>query len=102
MDNKGNIEQVYSGKEADARVDNAFGAVFAGRGQAVLFGSVDGCVLVWDRKKGHVVYGMDHGEGMVTQDYMVFLSHYCCYPGDLIQAVAVSMNASSDTVHPDC
>ena len=56
------VELVYN-LEADA--NTAFGAVFASRGHAVLFGSVEGCVLVWDQKKGSVVYGLDHGKGMV-------------------------------------
>jgi len=64
-DNKGNVEQVYYNKDTEARTNTAFGAVFASRGQAILFGSLEGCVLVWDQKKGSVVYGLEHGEGMV-------------------------------------
>ena len=53
----------YSCKETQAHPDSGFGAVFATQGQAVLFGSVEGCVLVWDRKKGAIVYGLAHDEG---------------------------------------
>jgi hypothetical protein len=40
-----------------------FPAVFATNGQAVLYGTVNGCALVWDRKKGAIVYGLKHPEG---------------------------------------
>jgi hypothetical protein len=61
-DNKGSVEHSYSCKEIEAR-PNGFGAVFATQGQAVLFGSVEGCVLVWDKDKGAIVYGLAHEEG---------------------------------------
>ncbi|KAF8061660.1 WD40-repeat-containing domain protein [Lyophyllum atratum] len=66
-DNKGSVEQIYSCKETEARPSGGFGAVFATEGQAVLFGSVDGCALVWDRKKGTIVYGLEHDEDDVIQ-----------------------------------
>jgi hypothetical protein len=62
-DKKGSVERSYSCKETEARPNGGFGAVFATQGQAVLYGSVEGCVLVWDRKKGAVVYGLAHEEG---------------------------------------
>lgn len=62
-DNKGAIEQSYSCKETEARPNGGFGATFATQGQAILFGNVEGCVLVWDRKKGAIVYGLEHEEG---------------------------------------
>lgn len=62
-DNKGSIEQSYSSADTERNVAG-FGAIFATKGQAILFGSVDGCVLVWDRKKGTVVYGLEHEEGV--------------------------------------
>lgn len=62
-DKKGSVELSYSCKETEAHPDGGFGAVFATQGQAVLFGSVEGCVLVWDRKKGAIVYGLAHEEG---------------------------------------
>lgn len=62
-DKKGSVELSYSCKETEARPNSGFGAVFATQGQAVLFGCVEGCVLVWDRKKGAIVYGLAHEEG---------------------------------------
>jgi len=44
-------------------MNGGFGAVFATQGQAILFGSVEGCALVWDMKKGVIVYGLEHEEG---------------------------------------
>jgi len=66
-DNRGSIEQSYSCQETEARPNGAFGAVFATEGQAVLFGSVEGCVLVWDRKRGAIVYGLEHDEDEIIQ-----------------------------------
>ena len=63
LDKKGQVERTYSCTETEARPNGGFGAFFATEGQAILFGSVDGCVLVWDRKKGAVVYGLEHEEG---------------------------------------
>ncbi|KAJ6606345.1 hypothetical protein DFH09DRAFT_896185, partial [Mycena vulgaris] len=46
--------------------DGALGAIFSTQGQAVLFGAVEGCLLVWDTQKGAVVYGMEHEEGEIA------------------------------------
>ena len=64
-DSKGKIEQVYAIKDEDIapKMHHEFGAVFANQGQTVLFGSTNGCVLVWDKSKGNVVCGLDHCEG---------------------------------------
>jgi hypothetical protein len=63
-DYKGKIEQAYAIKDSDTPQTNYdFGAVFSSGGQAVLFGNMDGCVLVWDKDKGDVVVGLDHGKG---------------------------------------
>jgi hypothetical protein len=35
-------------------------------GQAVVSGVSNGSVLVWDRKKGNMVYGLKHGTGEVN------------------------------------
>ncbi|KAG6873364.1 hypothetical protein C0995_016473 [Termitomyces sp. Mi166 len=68
-ENKGDIEQSFSFREQETRgsqssssLPGGFGAVFATEGQAVLFGSLEGCVLVWDRKKAVIVYGLEHEE----------------------------------------
>lgn len=57
------MEQSYACKETELRPTGGFGALFATRGQAILFGSVEGCVLVWDKKKAAIVYGLEHEEG---------------------------------------
>ncbi|GJE88033.1 WD40-repeat-containing domain protein [Phanerochaete sordida] len=60
----GNVEQAYSSKDADVQSSAAydFGALFAARGAALLFGSMHGCVMVWDRASGAIVHGLNHGE----------------------------------------
>ncbi|KAJ7677277.1 hypothetical protein B0H17DRAFT_1079814 [Mycena rosella] len=47
--------------------DGGLGAIFATQGQAVVFGAVEGSLLVWDTHKGAVVYGMEHAEGDLIQ-----------------------------------
>ncbi|EDR10889.1 uncharacterized protein LACBIDRAFT_293378 [Laccaria bicolor S238N-H82] len=59
---KGTLDQNYTCKELDGESGNAFGPVFATKGQAILFANIEGCVLVWDRKKGAIVYGLEHDE----------------------------------------
>ncbi|KAL0947583.1 hypothetical protein HGRIS_013672 [Hohenbuehelia grisea] len=66
-ENKGKIMQTYACKDHDLRPDPGFGAKFAANDQAVVFGDVDGCVLVWDKARSKVVYGLDHGEDEVIQ-----------------------------------
>ncbi|KAH7890050.1 WD40-repeat-containing domain protein [Phlebopus sp. FC_14] len=60
MDHKGKIEQVYVMNAESGVV--AFGAKFANCCRMVLFGSIDSNLLVWDRVKGGVVCGLDHGD----------------------------------------
>ncbi|KAJ6620317.1 hypothetical protein B0H10DRAFT_2022290 [Mycena sp. CBHHK59/15] len=57
---KRRVQQSYLSKEIPTETGGGFGAVFATQGQAVLFGTVEGCVLVWDKAKGAIVYGMEH------------------------------------------
>ncbi|KAJ7491170.1 hypothetical protein FB451DRAFT_1023316, partial [Mycena latifolia] len=57
---------VQSYLDQDLR-DGALGAVFSAQGQAVLFGTVEGCLLVWDTQKGALVYGMEHEEGEIAR-----------------------------------
>lgn len=64
-DNKGHVEQVYSSKENEAKIGCSFGATFAKWGQFVLFGSSEGCLLIWDKSKADIAYGLDHGDGAV-------------------------------------
>uniref|UniRef100_A0A0W0FMV8 Uncharacterized protein n=1 Tax=Moniliophthora roreri TaxID=221103 RepID=A0A0W0FMV8_MONRR len=58
-DNGGNVERLYS-KEGLALSPSSFGAVFAAEGKGILFGSSEGCALVWDTNSGTLVYGLDH------------------------------------------
>lgn len=59
---KGSVEQVYTSAKLQAMTMPGFPAVFATNGQAVLYGTVNGCALVWDRRKGAIVYGLKHPE----------------------------------------
>lgn len=92
-DHKGKIEQVYSCKSAEPQIQYStyeFGAIFTRQDQAVLFGTVDGCLLVWDKMRGDVIYGFDHGRGTGGS---CAVCHALTQPvGDVIQAVAVSKN----------
>ncbi|KAF8352224.1 WD40-repeat-containing domain protein [Amanita rubescens] len=71
--NRGDVEVSYSLKEkAQAQqsedIHSGFpGAIFAAAGQVVLFGAEDGCVVVWDRVKATVSYGLEHEKGDVIQ-----------------------------------
>jgi len=73
-DSKGKIEQVYAIKEDDtiAKMKHEFGAMFANQGQTVLFGSVEGCVLVWDKSNGNVLCALDHCEDDIIQTIAIF------------------------------
>lgn len=62
-ENKGVIERTYTSEKIQKLTQKGFAAVFATKGQAVLYGIVNGCVLVWDRKKEIIVYGLKHPEG---------------------------------------
>lgn len=62
-ENKGDVEQVYSCKESQLKARHDYGAVFATKAQAILMGSIEGCVPVWDKKKGSIVYGLEHEPG---------------------------------------
>ncbi|TFK25814.1 hypothetical protein FA15DRAFT_668142 [Coprinopsis marcescibilis] len=61
-ENKGHAEQMYSCKDPDVWTGAEFGTVFATMGQAILLGVVESSVLVWDRKKGTIVYGLQHDD----------------------------------------
>lgn len=62
-DHKGKIEQVYStnGDTSGEQRQNV-GAAFASGCKTVLFGSMESNLLVWDKAKGEVICGLDHGE----------------------------------------
>lgn len=68
------VLQDYSLRDAEQRFDGRgaqFKPIFADYNDAVIFGSIDGHVLVWDRRRGQVVHEMDHGTGETS-----FLSDY--------------------------
>jgi hypothetical protein len=50
--------------ETDLR-DGSLGAIFTTQGKTVVFGAVDGCLLVWDAQKGGILYGMEHEDGEI-------------------------------------
>ncbi|KAK0225196.1 hypothetical protein EDD85DRAFT_777722, partial [Armillaria nabsnona] len=62
-DRRGQVTAVYGNAETETRPSGDSGAVFVANGQGVLHGSSGGCVLVWDMKKGSLVYGLEHEEG---------------------------------------
>uniref|UniRef100_A0A8H7Y286 WD40 repeat-like protein n=1 Tax=Psilocybe cubensis TaxID=181762 RepID=A0A8H7Y286_PSICU len=71
-ESKGVIERTYTSEKLQSLKQKSFPAVFATRGQAVLYGTVNGCALVWDRKKGVIVYGLKHPEGDLIQAAATF------------------------------
>jgi hypothetical protein len=92
--NRGAVEVSYSLKEkAQAQQSEDIhpgfpGAIFAAAGQVVLFGAEDGCVVVWDRVKATVSYGLEHekGEyyiGLDGQDRILMKKFRRCYSGSV-------------------
>lgn len=63
----GTIVQDYIPREAEQnygeRVSNPFGAIFASTGDLVVYGTVSGRILVWDRVRGCVTYELVLGQG---------------------------------------
>lgn len=62
-ENKGTVEKTYT-VEKHEDTDGSSTALFATKGQAVVFGVIDGSILVWNRKKATVVYGLKHPPGI--------------------------------------
>ncbi|TFY76390.1 hypothetical protein EWM64_g7622 [Hericium alpestre] len=75
-DNKGKIEQVYALKDSDSHPNATydFGALFTSKDSLIMFGTVDGCVLLWDKDKAVISCGLDLGEGAVAQAVGSFTS----------------------------
>ncbi|KDR81902.1 hypothetical protein GALMADRAFT_240187 [Galerina marginata CBS 339.88] len=71
-ENKGTVERTYTSEKLQSLNKKGFPAVFATKGQAVLYGLVNACGLVWDRKKGTIVYGLKHPEGDPIQAAATF------------------------------
>ncbi|KAF9555573.1 hypothetical protein CPC08DRAFT_711928 [Agrocybe pediades] len=78
-ENTGKIEQSYKSEKALAQMGKrkGFPAVFATRGQAILYGMINDCALVWDRRKGSIVYGLKHPNG----DHVLAAATYDGRPG---------------------
>lgn len=66
-DRRGQVTAVYGNTETETRPSGDSGAAFVANGQGVLHGSSGGCVLVWDTKKGSLVYGLEHEEDDIIQ-----------------------------------
>lgn len=66
-DGDGKIQQVYAIKDEElvSKLTHEFGARFANQGKTVLFGSMGGCVLAWDKEKANVLCVLDHCEGEI-------------------------------------
>lgn len=78
-DHKGSVEHTYAFKEPELlQATYEFGAVLANKNQSIVFGSVKGCVAVWDRSTADVSFGMSHAED------------------DRVMAVSVSMGLQLD------
>ncbi|KAG1729774.1 hypothetical protein EDB19DRAFT_1897142 [Suillus lakei] len=64
MDRKGKIEQVYAinGDPANDAKQSSPPAVFVNGGRSVVFHSRESSCLVWNKGKGEVLSGLDHGD----------------------------------------
>lgn len=78
-------EQIYGSRGA-----HPFGPLFTDYGDAVVFGNIDGRVLIWDKRRGRIAHEMDHGAGML--DLYLLLMVLISTVGTLVQAVAVSQH----------
>lgn len=90
-ENKGTIEKTYTVENAED-LDGSSSALFATKGQAVVFGMTNGSVLVWDRKKGNVVYGLKHPPGIlcISFDFPTPSDRSVTLAGDTVNAITVS------------
>lgn len=85
-ENKGGVEQTYTSPKFQGKRQD-FPSVFATKGQAVLHGTLNGCALVWDKRKGTIVYGLKHPEGMKIPTCLITLMSFEL--DDPVQAAAV-------------
>ncbi|KAJ3785347.1 hypothetical protein GGU10DRAFT_269425 [Lentinula aff. detonsa] len=90
---RGKLEQSYANKDTESSPHQLHTfACFTARGQGVLFGDIKGCALIWDTKKGTLVYGLDHilgeedhGQGMMADSF----------PDEAVTAAAVLTGTST-------
>jgi len=68
-DQRGNVEQVFhiSDPELQSSATFDYDAMFTMKDTYVLFGTVKGSVMAWDRYKADVAYGLSHGEDDVVE-----------------------------------
>ncbi len=64
-DQRGVVEQTFTlqDPELQSSASYDFGVSFANRNQTIVFGSIRGCVMVWDRNSADVISGFYHAEG---------------------------------------
>ncbi|KAG1835530.1 WD40-repeat-containing domain protein [Suillus variegatus] len=68
MDRKGKIEQVYAmNGDSTSDAKQSTPAVFVNGGRSVVFHSRESSCLVWNKMKGEVLSGLDHGDDEQTQ-----------------------------------
>ncbi|TCD70598.1 hypothetical protein EIP91_002628 [Steccherinum ochraceum] len=62
--NKGSVEQTYTAKDKNlpGPLMHGFAPSFTNNGTCVSFGSVRGCVLVWNKTSGEIQYGFKHND----------------------------------------
>lgn len=79
-------DQYYPG-----RPTNAFGAVFANRGESVIFGSMGEKTLIWDKRSGKVTHELDHGDGEILHFTILTKRLQLTHPtlDTIVQALAV-------------
>lgn len=93
MDRKGKIEQVYAiNGDSTSDAKQSTPAVFVNGGRSVVFHSRESSCLVWNKAKGEVLSGLDHGDSKSTVMFARLLTDFTASDVDEhTQAVAVSV-----------
>lgn len=97
-DNKGKIVQVYANNDNEANASYDFGALFANRGQTVLFGAVKGCIMAWDKDTADVSYGLNHNEGTASFSETLSMTNVVVPLDWKIEIVKVSSKKTSQII----
>jgi hypothetical protein len=92
MDRKGKIEQVYAiNGDTTSDAKQSTPAVFVNGGRSVVFHSRESSCLVWNKTKGEVLSGLDHGDSKPIVIFAWLLADFTASDVDeQTQAVAVS------------
>jgi hypothetical protein len=95
MDRKGKIEQVYAANgDSVGEARQISPAVFVNGGRCVVFHSVESCCLVWNKAKGEILSGLDHGDSKSScHSCWLFVDLVTSDVDDKAHAVAVSVHA---------